>query len=89
MNTNSLNSPAWIFFSYANFAIALSAMLIGVLSLDVPLTTMGFLGMGVLFITSAAFNLAKVLRDEHEAKRFHNRIEEAKTERLLRDVEAA
>lgn len=89
MNTNSLNSPAWIFFSYVNFGIALAAMLLGVLSLDVPLTTMGFLGMGVLFITSAAFNLAKVLRDEHEAKRFHNRIEEAKTERLLRDVEAA
>jgi len=34
----------------------------------------------------AAFTLAKTVRDEQEAKRFSNRIEDAKAERLLMEV---
>ncbi|MEL7140073.1 MAG: YiaA/YiaB family inner membrane protein [Pseudomonadota bacterium] len=87
MNDHALNSPAWIFFTYINFFIGIGITLMGIWLMEVTLTMKGFLAMGLLLSVSAAFNLAKTLRDEHEAKRFHNRIDEARTERLLRDVE--
>lgn len=45
-----------------------------------------FLGMGILFITVSCFSLAKTLRDQHEQQKLVNRINEAKTEKLLREV---
>ncbi|MEM8752509.1 MAG: YiaA/YiaB family inner membrane protein, partial [Pseudomonadota bacterium] len=49
----------------------------------------GFLTMGTLFLTGSTFTLAKTIRDEHEAQLLHNRIDEARTEKLLREVEPA
>ncbi|MEM7499197.1 MAG: YiaA/YiaB family inner membrane protein [Pseudomonadota bacterium] len=89
MNDQALNSPAWILFTYINFFIGISITLLGIWLMEVTLTMKGFLAMGLLLSVSGAFNLAKTLRDEHEAKRLHNRLDEARTERLLRDVEAA
>ena len=87
MNPHGMNSPAWIFFCYASFAIALVVTLSGVWLADVGLAVKGFFSMGILFLTGSSFTLAKTLRDEHEAKRFHNRLDEAKTEKLLRDID--
>jgi hypothetical protein len=42
--------------------------------------------MAAVFMLGSAFSLAKTVRDEHEAKRFANRIEDAKAERLLMEV---
>lgn len=91
MNPNSQNSKGWIFFTYISFAVALGATLAGAWMSDMGLPMKGFMTMGVLFLTGSAFTLAKTMRDEHEAQRFHNRIDEARTEKLLRevDVEAA
>ncbi|MEM6678603.1 MAG: YiaA/YiaB family inner membrane protein [Pseudomonadota bacterium] len=89
MSQPQLNSPAWIMFTYVNFAVGLGVTMIGIWSMQVDLTMKAFLAMGILLVTSASFNLAKTLRDEHEAKRWHNRLDEARTERLLRDVDAA
>lgn len=88
MNPNSMNSPAWIFFCYASFAVALTVTLLGVWLVPVDLAIKAFFSMGILFLTGSAFTLAKTLRDEHEAKRFHNRLDEAKTERLLREIDS-
>ena len=38
-------------------------------------------------LTGSSFTLAKMLRDRHEAQRLHQRIEEAKTEHLLKTYE--
>ena len=43
--------------------------------------------MSAFFLTGSSFSLAKMLRDGHEAKRLHQRIEEAKTEHLLHTYE--
>ena len=88
MNPNSMVSRAWILFCYVSFATAIGITGIGIWALEVSLTMKAFLVMGILFITSSAFNLAKVLRDEHEAARLHHQIDEAKTEWILREVEA-
>lgn len=88
MNPHSQNSKAYVFFTQVSFAVALCATLIGAWLMDMPLAMKGFMTMGVLFLTGSTFTLAKTLRDEHEAQRFHNRLEEAKTEKLLREVDA-
>lgn len=89
MTPKTMNSPAWIFYCYASFAIALVITGGGLWFMEVSYAMKAFMTMGLLFSVSAAFNLAKTLRDEHEAEQFHNKLEDAKTERLLREVEAA
>ena len=42
--------------------------------------------MAVLLLIQACFTLAKSLRDVHEAGRFINRLDSARTERLLREA---
>ena len=46
-----------------------------------------YFAMSALFLTGSSFTLAKMLRDRHEAQRLHQRIEEAKTEQLLKTYE--
>lgn len=87
MNPHMHNSKPYVFFAYVSFAVALAATLVGAWMTDMTLAMKGFMTMGVLFLTGSAFTLAKTIRDEHEAKQFHNRIEEARTERLLREVD--
>lgn len=81
------NSKGWIFFTYISFALATMTTLMGVWLIEMPLAMKGFVSMGVLFTTGSAFTLAKTLRDEHEAQKLHNQIDEARTEKLLREVE--
>ena len=87
MNPYKSNSPAWVFFCYASFAIALGVTALGIWFMDLSLAMKAFMSMGLLFTTGSAFTLAKTLRDEHEANHFHHKLEEAKTERLLREAE--
>ena len=89
MNTHTQNSKGWILFSYASFIIAMGATLIGAWMTEMTLEMKAFGTMGTLLITSSSFTLAKTLRDEHEAQRFHNQLEDARTEKLLREVDAA
>jgi hypothetical protein len=46
----------------------------------------GFLGMGILLLVQSCITLTKTMRDSQEALSLVNRIEDAKTERLLMDV---
>ena len=89
MTPNTANSKAWILFCYISFAVALGVTGIGIWAMEISLAMKAFMGMGLLFTTGSAFTLAKTLRDEHEAQLFHHKLEDARTERLLREVEAA
>jgi hypothetical protein len=42
-----------------------------------------YFAMGTAMVLQSCFTLAKTLRDLHEASRMINRIEEARTEKLL------
>ncbi|MCH9808403.1 MAG: hypothetical protein K0U74_11775 [Alphaproteobacteria bacterium] len=83
---NSANTGAWITFNYISFGAAAAMMALGIWGLPTDLWVKGYLAMGAVFLTGSCFTLAKTLRDEHEARRFTNRIEEAKTEKLLREI---
>ena len=80
------NTSAWVTFTYIQFSIALAMSAIGIWVLPVDLMTKGYLAMGMVFAVGAAFTLAKTVRDEHEARRMANRLDEARAEKLLMEV---
>jgi hypothetical protein len=74
---------AWI-----SFALSFVGMGIGLAYLPMTLAARGFFAMTYLFSVSSCFTLAKVIRDQHEANKFINKIENAKTEKFLSENSA-
>lgn len=83
---NLPDTAAWRFQVIAAFVIALGLTTGGILYLPVSAWIKGYLLMGCYFTVSSAFGLAKSLRDAHESHRLVNKISEAKTEKILRDL---
>ena len=81
------DSDAWVFQSWAAFALAFGTTLAGIVWLPVDNWIRGFLAMGLLFTVNACFTLAKTVRDTHEASKFINRLTGAKAEKLLQEFE--
>jgi hypothetical protein len=86
MTTSNFNTAAWISFTYIQFASALGMAALGICLAPVDLTVKGYLAMALLFSVGATFTLAKTVRDEHEAKRITNRLDDARAEKLLMEV---
>jgi hypothetical protein len=80
------DTAAWRFQVIAAFVIALALTTGGILYLPASAWVKGYLLMGIYFTVSSAFGLAKSLRDAHESHRLVNKISEAKTEKILRDL---
>jgi hypothetical protein len=76
-------SKAWIAHTVISFGISLIAVLGGIMSLQADFWVQGFLFMGVLFLTGNCFSLSKLLRDQHEARTWHHRLEAARTRELI------
>ena len=72
---------AWI-----AFAISFVGMIVGLIYMEADMSVKGFLGMSYLFSLTSCFTVAKVVRDRHESERFVNKVEHAKTEKLLTEV---
>ncbi|MGK5554122.1 YiaA/YiaB family inner membrane protein [Actinomadura kijaniata] len=53
--------------SILSFTISLSAVAAGILFLPAPVWVRAFLGLGVLYVTTSTFTLAKCVRDRQEA----------------------
>lgn len=67
----------------ASFAVALGATAIGIYSLDVSGWIRAFLAISVLYLTTSAFTLAKVVRDKQEAGQLVSRVDQARLEKIL------
>ena len=85
-NETTQHSGAWVAFTYASFLGSAAMVGLGILFMPMDIWIKGYLAMASLFLTGTTFTLAKTLRDEHEAKRLINKIEDAATERVLREV---
>ena len=83
------DSEAWRLYAYVSFAVALVMMLAGVWFLPVDASMKAYFTMGTFFLTGSCFTLSKTLRDNHEASKLHNKIEEAKTEAILKEYQRA
>ena len=72
--------------SWIAFGISFVGMLIGLIYMETDLAMKGFLGMSYLFSITSCFTLSKVVRDKHEAQKFINKVENAKTEKFLNEA---
>ena len=81
-------SPAWTMFTYFNFAVAAVMMAGGIYFMDATFAGKGFYAMAALMLVSSTVAITKSLRDNEESQRLHNKLDEARTERLLMEVNA-
>ncbi|GGU55623.1 YiaA/YiaB family inner membrane protein [Streptomyces lavendofoliae] len=77
------NTAAYYGQAVASFGIALGAVALGVFNLDADAWVRAFLGIAVLYLTTSAFTLAKVVRDRQEAGQIVSRVDQARLEKLL------
>jgi hypothetical protein len=76
-------SAAFYIQSILSFTISLSALVVGVMVLPVGMWVRGFLAVGLLYVVTSTFTLAKVVRDHQEATSVHSRVDQARLEKLL------
>jgi hypothetical protein len=74
---------AWVNFSYISFAASVLMVGGGIFALPLDWWVRAYFAMGMGMVVQSCFTLAKTVRDLHEANRMTNRIEEARTEKLL------
>ncbi|WP_318434628.1 YiaA/YiaB family inner membrane protein [Photobacterium leiognathi] len=77
----------WLTYAKATFAIAAIAMIISIVKLPGDLIIKGYYSICSLFLVSATITLSKAVRDEAESDSLINKIEEAKTAKLLNDID--
>jgi hypothetical protein len=82
-----LHSGAWIAFTYASFFASLGMIAAGIFFAPVDVWIKAYLAMGAALLVQSCITMTKTLRDVHESARFVNRIEDAKAERLLMEIE--
>ena len=80
------HSGAWVAFTYASFVGAAAMVGLGILFMPIDIWMKGYFAMGVIMLVQSCVTATKTMRDLHESKRLVNRIEDAKTERLLMTV---
>ena len=83
----SPHSAAWITFTYASFAASVGMVGIGVLFAPVDIWIKAYFAMGAALLVQSCITMTKTLRDVHEGSRMVNRIEDARAERLLMEIE--
>ncbi|KQP54887.1 YiaA/YiaB family inner membrane protein [Methylobacterium sp. Leaf108] len=85
-NETTQHSGAWVAFTYASFLGSLVMVALGILFMPMDIWVKGYLTMGVVMLVQSCITATKTIRDVHEGRRMVNRIEDAKTERLLMSV---
>ena len=85
--TNPSHSHGWIAFTYISFGASAFMVAIGIYLSELDLAMKGYLTMGFLMLVQSCVTMTKTMRDAHESSRLVNRIEDAKAERLLMEVE--
>ncbi len=81
------HSPAWVIFTYVSFAGALALVLAGIAWLPLDTWIKGYFVMGIALLVQSCITVTKTLRDVHESTKLMHRLEDAKAERLLMDIE--
>jgi hypothetical protein len=83
--TQSKNTNAFYAQSAISFGVALVAMVFAILYLPVDPWIRAFLGLGVMYLTTSTFTLAKCVRDAQENLTVISRIDQARVDRILAD----
>ncbi len=81
------HSNAWVSFTYAAFLAAAAMVAVGILFMPADIWIKAYLAMGTVMLVQSCVTLTKTLRDQQEASKLLNRIEDAKTEQLLMRID--
>ena len=79
-NTNAFYLQAGI-----SFGVALLTMILAILYLPADPWVRAFLGLGVMYLTTSAFTLAKCVRDAQENQSVYARLDQARVDKILAD----
>ena len=71
--------------SIASFALSLTAVATGIAYLPVGPWIRAFLAVGLLYVVTSAFTLAKCVRDMQDASTVVRRVDQARLDKLLAD----
>lgn len=82
----SHNSSGWTNFTMLSFVIAAGMMAGGIFFLEASFAAKGFYAMAAIMLVHTSVTLTKTVRDNQEAGKLINKIEDAKTEKLLMDI---
>ncbi|MEI2713116.1 MAG: YiaA/YiaB family inner membrane protein [Nocardioides sp.] len=82
-NTNTKNTSAFFAQAAISFGLALLTVLCGVYFLPADGWIKAFLGIGICYLTTSAFTLAKVIRDQQEDSSVIHRLDQARVDKLL------
>jgi hypothetical protein len=77
------NTSAFYLQAGISFGIALLTMIFAVLYLPVDPWIRAFLGLGVMYLTTSAFTLAKCVRDAQENQAVYARLDQARVDKIL------
>ena len=85
MSTPTQNKTTNAFYAQAgiSFGLALLSMVVAVLYLPVDPWVRAFLGLGTLYLTTSAFTLAKIVRDQQESTSVAVRLDQARVDKIL------
>ena len=85
-DTTTKHSSAWTTFTTASFVLAAGMMAGGIYFLEASFSAKGFYAMAAIMLVNTSISLTKTMRDNEEAGKLVNKIEDAKTEKLLMDI---
>ena len=80
------HTNAWTQFTIASFVIAASMMAGGIFFMEASFAAKGFYAMAAVMLAHTSIAVTKTMRDNEESDRLLTKIEDAKTEQLLMDV---
>ncbi|NKB50635.1 MAG: hypothetical protein GKR97_00155 [Rhizobiaceae bacterium] len=85
-NTSTGPTQAWTYFTVAIFGISAAMMAGGIYFLEASFSAKGFYAMASIMLVHSSITLTKTLRDHEESDKLINKLEDAKTEKLLMDT---
>lgn len=77
------NTAAFYGQAVLSFGVAMGAVALGIFFLDADAWVRAFLAIGVLYLVTSCFTLAKVIRDRQEAGQIISRVDQARLEKIL------
>lgn len=69
--------------SVISFVVSTAAVGIGVARLPVDAWMRAFLAVGLLYVVTSAFTLAKCVRDQQESASLRSRVDQARVDKLV------
>lgn len=77
---------SWTMFTGLSFIVAAGMMVGGIYFLEASFAAKGFYAMAAIMLVHTSVTITKTLRDVEESRRLSNRIDDARTERLLMEA---